>query len=90
VVDSPPNHEVENLNTVQEFMDYFALLSSWGKRSHVSVAEIPAGVSVKFLHGKAALQKGKINPLEERPGGSVQYCFEKFDEAWVKVTRELP
>jgi hypothetical protein len=78
------------METIEEVMDRLALLSDWGARSHVSVAEIPAGVSVKFLHGRAALKNGIIDINESRSGESIQYCFEIFDEAWIKASRELP
>lgn len=81
--------QANKLSTVEAVKDHVALLNRWGKRTHVSVAKIPAGEPVRFLHGKAAIQK---NPLtgEIRPGGGVQYRFFDFDPRWIIETRKIP
>ncbi len=81
--------EANNLRTMEAVKDQLALLNSWGDRSHVSVARIPAGEQVRFLHGRAGQ---KMDPLthEARPGGGVQYRFFDFDPKWIVETRPLP
>ncbi|CAO5676683.1 MAG: hypothetical protein HEEMFOPI_02041 [Holosporales bacterium] len=78
--------EGNEMGTIEQVMDRLALLSDWGGRTHVSIAEIPANEYVKFMHGRAI---EKIGEVETRTGGSVQYCFEKFNESWIKMTKEI-
>ncbi len=84
-----PISQGNKMHTMDEVMDRTALLSRWCDRSHVSVARIPAGAPIRFLHGKAQM---KIDTAtgETRPGGGVQYRFEDFDPNWVVETRPLP
>ncbi|CAO4845856.1 MAG: hypothetical protein CNLJKLNK_01311 [Holosporales bacterium] len=82
-----PVREGNEMGTIEQVMDRLALLSEWGNRTHVSIAEIPAGEYVKFMHGRAI---EKSYQSEIRLGGGVQYCFEKFNESWIKMTKEIP
>jgi hypothetical protein len=85
-----PVSEANAMGTMEDVINRLAMLNEWGARSHVSVAEISAGQSVQFLHGRAGIQVGKIDPSDIRTGGGVQYRFKEFDESWVKMTKELP
>jgi predicted RNA binding protein YcfA (HicA-like mRNA interferase family) len=69
--------------------DAVAKLSAYGEISEVTLARIPAGEPVRFLHGRA---KEKIHPVDNeiRPGGGVQYRFFDFDMKWIVKTRKLP
>lgn len=75
--------------TVNEIKDAMAKLDKFGDVTEVSLARIPAGEPVRFLHGRA---KEQIDVLsnETRPGGGVQYRFFNFDLRWIKETREMP
>jgi hypothetical protein len=84
-----PLQEGNALHTIDAVKDRFALLNEWGPRTHVSVAEIPAGTNVTFLHGRAILKEAELLS-ELRPGGGIQYCFKDFDPSWVKSTLEVP
>lgn len=86
---SMPVMQANKLGTIEEVMNDLALLSNWGERSHVSVAKIPAGVPVTFLHGRAARQINAASG-EFRPGCGVQYRFLDFDPAWIVETRVIP
>jgi len=49
--------EINPITTLGEVEEYAAILSRWGgKRTHVTVAKIPAGEPIRFLHGRAAPQ----------------------------------
>lgn len=76
------------LATMESFADKLAVLKKFGEKTHVSYAEIPTGEYVKFMHGRARFQNDDIT-LEFRQGGGVQYCFEKFDTAWIKASLPL-
>jgi len=54
------------------------------------VAELPAGTRTTFMHGRALSKNGEKSLSEFRPGEGVQYCFKEFNEAWVKLTSEIP
>jgi hypothetical protein len=75
--------------TVNEIKDALAKLDKFGEVTHVSVARIPAGEPVRFLHGRAKQQIDVLSN-ETRPGGGVQYRFFDFDPRWIKETREIP
>lgn len=83
-----PVIQANSLHTVEQVMDTVALLPKWGERSHVSVARIPAGERVRFLHGRAAAQIDEAGVAA--CGGGVQYRFFDFDPKWVVDTRKLP
>lgn len=84
-----PIAQANKLSTVDQVMDKLALLSVWGSRTHVTVAKIPAGERVKFLHGRAIRQIGR-DSLETVEGGGVQYRFYEFDPKWILETRKIP
>lgn len=75
--------------TLEELYQRAALLTRWGERTHVSVAEIPAGKPVRFLHGRAAKQIDTVTG-EISEGGGVQYRFFDFDPTWIIETRDIP
>lgn len=81
--------EGNKFSTMDQVMDKLALLSEWGERTHVTVVKIPAGESVKFLHGRA-IEQMSSNSLELVKGGGVQYRFYEFDPKWILETRRLP
>ena len=81
--------EANYLNTLEEVQNYLSLLNKFQDYTHVSVARIPAGEPVRFLHGRAAQQIDAV-ANEIRLGGGVQYRFFDFDPKWVVETRELP
>jgi len=83
-----PVMQGNTLHTVNEVMDAVGLLSKWGERSHVTVARIPSGESVRFIYGRAKTQNC-LTAGELRPGGGVQYRFYDFDPSWIKETREI-
>lgn len=81
--------EANHLLTLDEVRNHAALLTKFQDYTHVSIARIPAGEQVRFLHGRAAQQvDASVN--EFRPGGGVQYRFFDFDPRWIVDTRELP
>lgn len=84
-----PASQANKLLTVEEVMNKVALLTKWGDRTHVTVAKIPKGECVEFLHGKAKPQFDLINN-EIQHGGGVQYRFKDFDPRWIVETREIP
>lgn len=84
-----PIAQANKLPTVDQVMDKLALLSSWGERTYVTIAKIPAGERVKFLHGRAIGQISK-DSLELVKGGGVQYRFYDFDPKWILETKKLP
>lgn len=75
--------------TIDTIMDALAKLSIYGEITEVSIAKIPAGEPVRFLHGRAS-EKIDIEANEIRPGGGVQYRFFDFDTNWIVHTRKLP
>jgi hypothetical protein len=82
--------EGNKLHTIEQVKDRLALLSDWGARSHVLVAEIPAGTNIKFLYGRAKSYACEINIGEIRPGGGVQIAIEKFNPIWIKEIAKMP
>lgn len=84
-----PIQEANRLATMDEVLNYFALLSKWGERNWVTVARIPKGEQVKFLYGRAKVQQD-LAKVEVRQGGGVQYRFYDFDPNWVSQTLEIP
>jgi hypothetical protein len=74
--------------TIEGVQDAVTKLSAYGEITEVTLAKIPAGEPVRFLHGRA---KQKIDPLadEMRPGGGVQYRFFDFDLDWIVLTKKL-
>ena len=86
-----PVAEANKNDTVERIMQACALLPNWGKRSHVTIAKIPAGEYVQFLHGHAAPQICSNGPMiNVAKGGGVQYRFINFNPAWILQTREIP
>ena len=75
------------ISTVDDYMNQMALLSNWGARDNVSIAQLPAGTKIKYAIGTA---KEQVGAIESRPGGGLQILFEKFDDGWVLDTRPLP
>jgi len=81
--------EINPITTLGEVEEYAAILSRWGgKRTHVTVAKIPAGEPIRFLHGRAAPQT-VFDPFEFKVGGMVQYQFYDFDPKWIRGTKPL-
>jgi len=76
-------------HTLEDVHNVIAKLSRWGEISEVSVAKVPAGEPVRFLHGRAKEQLDAASG-ELRPGGGVQYRFYDFDPKWVLQTRRVP
>ena len=76
-------------STIDGIQDAVAKLSAYGEITEVTLARIPAGEPVRFLHGRA---KEKINSLnnEIRPGDGVQYRFFDFDTKWIVESKKLP
>jgi hypothetical protein len=72
--------------TIEEVMERLQLMSSWGERTHVTLAKIPANVKVQFLYGKAALQAGSTGEITT----AGQLRFLDFDPGWILETRKLP
>ncbi len=81
--------EANKLTTIEAVRDHIAHLTRWQEFTHVSVARIPAGEPVRFLHGRAAQQVDALTN-EIRHGGGVQYRFFDFDPKWEVEIRELP
>jgi hypothetical protein len=75
--------------TVDEIQNAMAKLNKFGDVTEVSVAKIPAGEPVRFLHGRAKEQADLLSN-EMRPGGGVQYRFFDFDPKWIVQTKKLP
>ncbi len=80
--------EINPLSTMEAVADRAALLSRFRAKTHVTVARIPAGEPVRFLHGRAAKQIDALTG-ETKPGGMVQYQFYDFDIRWIQQTRSL-
>jgi hypothetical protein len=76
--------EANGITTIEEYMDKLALSKEWGNRDVVKVARIPAGTKVKYAVGTAREQLLLEDP---RPGGGVQYLFNKFDTDWITEIR---
>jgi hypothetical protein len=84
-----PAAQANEFSTVEAVKDGVALLSSWGERTHVTVARIPSGESLRYLHGKAKSQSS-TSTSEFRPGGALQMRIKDFNPDWIIETRELP
>ena len=76
--------EANGITTIEEYMDKLALSKGWGNRDIVKVARIPAGTKVKYAVGTAREQLLIEDP---RPGGGVQFLFNKFDTDWITEIR---
>ncbi|MBA3602167.1 MAG: type II toxin-antitoxin system HicA family toxin [Parachlamydiaceae bacterium] len=83
-----PVSQSNKMFTIEEVKDAVAKLSSYGDVTQVTLAKIPAGEPIRFLHGKA---KQKVDSVtnETKAGGGVQYRFFDFDPNWVVQTRKL-
>lgn len=75
------------MNTVRNIQGSLGL--PWGKRNAVSVARIPAGTEIEYVHGTASSQDSE-NFLTYYKGGGEQFRFKDFDPAWVTETRRIP
>ena len=78
--------EANGITTLNGYMDKLALSKDWGNRNVVKVARIPAGTEVKYAVGTAREQLLIADP---RPGGGVQYLFNKFDTDWITEVRSF-
>lgn len=70
-----PDHNFWTLPS--EVSPFNELEEMFAGANYVTMARIPAGERVRFFHGR------------ERYEGLVQYYFDEFDPAWIKVTRPL-
>ncbi len=84
-----PVSEANKFWTLEEMNNSVARLTKFGEITHVSIARVPAGEPVRFLHGKTAQQLDALSN-EVRLGGGTQYRFFDFDIKWILQTRELP
>jgi hypothetical protein len=74
--------------TIEGIQDAVAKLSAFGEITEVTLARIPAGEPVRFMHGKA-VQKIDALTGEVRSGGGVQYRFFDFDLNWIVLSKPL-
>lgn len=84
-----PISEANKHLTINDIKNAITKLSSYGEVTEVSLARIPAGEPVRFLHGRAKEQVDLLTS-EVRPGGGVQYRFFDFDLKWIIQTKTLP
>lgn len=76
--------------SIESLMTAVSKMHHVGDITHVSIAKIPAGEPVRFLHGRAI---SKLDPDTNviRPGGALQYRFFDFDaDQWIVATLKLP
>jgi len=81
--------EANRFSTVEDALERLALLSKFGKRTHVAAAIIPKNTPIRFLHGRAKPMRD-LKRLQFRRGGAVQYRFLDFDPKWIRSIRPLP
>lgn len=84
-----PATQGNKLHTIEEVMNSVSKIKAFGEITQVSVARIPAGEPIKFLHGRA-VSKFDSHTNVIRPGSGVQYRFYDFDPKWIVETRALP
>jgi hypothetical protein len=77
------------IDTLSKIKEHLALLDSFGKKTHVTVARIPKGTSIQLLQGRAKSQFCDGTTPEFCAGGGYQIRLKKFDECWIKKTCSL-
>lgn len=79
--------QANSMNTMRSVKGKPAL--PWGERNSVSIARIPAGTEIEYLHGTARSQDS-TDLKTYTAGGGEQFMFKNFDPSWIIETRRMP